>query len=146
MIVNGNVIPSSFESFAIHYLFRSGFCNLYLKNDKDAYGNHLEVELAQIYVTEAELEKETNSLSEYFPENSDYGPAAGLHNGVSAILDIVDFGKIVCFGMAGDGSQFCFDFRMDENNPSVIWWADNYWRKLAASFDAFIDIFNRDVV
>jgi hypothetical protein len=39
-----------------------------------------------------------------------------------------NFSEIICFGMSGDGTPFCFDFRSNTHQPSIIWWDDIYWR------------------
>ncbi|MNF08811.1 SMI1 / KNR4 family protein [compost metagenome] len=57
--------------------------------------------------------------------------------------DIIDFTEIICFGMAGDGSPFCFDYRGGRSAPSVILWDDDYWRKIANSFEDFLLLFSR---
>ena len=57
---------------------------------------------------------------------------------------ITDFSEIVCFGMDGSGAYFCFDFREDKNKPSVIWWSDVYWRRIAPDFEAFVRLFGED--
>ncbi|WP_366519511.1 SMI1/KNR4 family protein [Serratia nevei] len=59
-----------------------------------------------------------------------------------AISDITDFKEIVCFGEAGDGSPFCFDFRDSPECPAVIWWDDDYWRKISDSFEDFSSFFH----
>jgi hypothetical protein len=58
---------------------------------------------------------------------------------------IEDFSMIVQFGRKLSGAPFCFDFRENAREPSVIHWEDGgcYWRRLAPSFDTFISLFER---
>ncbi|MBL8019919.1 MAG: SMI1/KNR4 family protein [Leptospirales bacterium] len=58
-----------------------------------------------------------------------------------AIPDIVDFTHIVCFGTSGDGAPFCLDYRQDSSKPSVLWWDDIYWRRIAPDVDSFLELF-----
>jgi hypothetical protein len=114
-----------------------------LREEVDSYGNHLESDLSEIYETEDALIRETNDLPkhfapEYFVEPSEWQNEPGL------IADIIDFSKIVCFGMSGDGAPFCFDYRDNLERPSVIWWADAYWRRVAPDFDSFIELLDLD--
>lgn len=45
---------------------------------------------------------------------------------------------MICFGISGDGAPFCLDYRTSENEPSVIWWDDIYWRKVSPNFKEFL--------
>jgi hypothetical protein len=58
-----------------------------------------------------------------------------------AIPYIRDFSQIVQFGRSGSGEAFCFDFRDNRQEPSVIFWDDCYWRRVASDFEIFIDLF-----
>ena len=113
-----------------------------LIKDIDAYGNHLETELGEVYDTSELLTKETNELPNVFEANGDYGEPKPDLEGPGAIPDILDFKSIICFAISGDGSPFCFDYRESIDNPSVIWWDDVYWRRIAPSFNKFIELFN----
>ena len=73
-----------------------------------------------------------------------YGEPSEWQNEPRFIPDIVDFSKIVCFGMSADGAPFCFDFRDNLEQPSVIWWADAYWRRVAPDFDSFVALLDLD--
>jgi hypothetical protein len=113
-----------------------------LAKNIDAYGNPLETELGEVFDTYEMLQKETDALSEGFEADGTYGEPATDLEGPGAIHDIIDFSQIVCFAISGDGSPFCFDYRESVDSPTVIWWDDVYWRRLAPSFEKFIELFN----
>jgi hypothetical protein len=54
---------------------------------------------------------------------------------------ITDFSQIVHFGEAGDAADYCFDYRDNPGDPSIIHWNDAYWRRMAPNFDTFISWF-----
>ena len=142
MKVKDQVLPEAYVAFASKHQVSGGFCNLRLKSDQDSFGNSLETELAQIYVSESELVAKSEKLKEEFVCDGYYGEPGDVNEGPGAIAGITDFSQIVCFGMAGDGSPFCFDFRKHHNEPPVIWWDDDHWRKISNSFEDFIDLFS----
>lgn len=141
MNVNNLQLPEAYTALALTHQASGGFCNLRLAGEHDAFGNFLETELAQIYIDEVQLAAKTKQLNEYFALDGCYGESAIESSTPGAIADITDFTEIVCFGMAADGSQFCFDFRNDKAEPSVIWWDDDYWRKISNDFEEFISLF-----
>lgn len=142
LTINGLQLPASYCALAAKYEDIEGFCNLKLKNPKDSFGYPLECELAQIYSNEQKLKEITDSLNKYFVPDGYYGELDNNHTDPESLKDITDFKKIVCFGIAGDGSQFCFDFRDCANAPTVIWWEDDHWRKISNSFEEFICLFS----
>src|SRR5438034_453169 len=52
---------------------------------------------------------------------------------------ITDFSEIVQFGYAGDGAAYCFDYRENPDEPSIIHWNEAYWRRVAPHFQYFLD-------
>ncbi len=143
MEINGLKLPSSFVEILRKGALRRQIGSWNLRKEVDAYGNKLESELGEIYETEDALIRETNLLPkdfalEYFVELSEW------QNEPGCVPDIIDFSKIVCFGMSGDGAPFCFDYRDNLEKPSVIWWADAYWRRVAPDFDSFVALFDLD--
>ncbi len=108
-----------------------------LKSNIDSYGNILETEFSSLLSTEKEILDATIQLSKDFFADGDYGSETD-ENYPGSIPDIIDFSKIVCFGISGDGSPFCFDFRDSSNEPSIIWWDDIYWRKLSPNLNSFL--------
>jgi hypothetical protein len=135
-------LPQSFVEFSRRTESVNGSCGLELIKKVDSFGNFLETELSVVFFDAGEIIRETESLAGNFVPDGYYGSDLNMEM-PGAIPDIVSFEKIVCFGMAGDGAPFCFDFRNDKNNPCVIWWDDNYWRKISNSFDEFISLFQR---
>ena len=101
----------------------------------------METEIGDVYEDTKSITRETNNLSEGFPPYALDEPNE-WENKPGYISYITDFSKIVCFGMSGDGADFCFDYREDANNPNVIWWDDVYWRRIAPNYDSFIVLFD----
>lgn len=140
MKVRNMALPQSFVEFSRRTESMNGSSGLELIKKADSFGNFLETELSSVFLDIETIIEETESLATNFVPDGDYG--SDLNIGMpGAIPDIVSFEKIVCFGMAGDGAPFCFDFRNVEDNPSVIWWDDVYWRRISDSFDEFISLF-----
>lgn len=112
-----------------------------LLQGQDYYGNPLETELGLVFQTEDERRGQTLDLPRQFRADGDYGqnPVASLARGM--IEDIKDFDQILWFAIAGDGSPFCLDYRDNPQEPSVIWWDDTCWRRLAPSFRDFCVLF-----
>lgn len=114
-----------------------------LQSNTDCYGNELETELAELLETETEIIAATKKLEIDFVGDGVYGEEPG-ETGSGAIADIVDFNKVVCFGYSSDGAPFCFDFRAPQLKPSVIWWDDINWRRVAPDFEQFIMLLGTD--
>jgi hypothetical protein len=141
MEINGLKLPVSFvEAIRTGILYRETG-SWALRESIDAYGYPLESELGEIYETEDNIIQETNNLPKHFApecceEINDWQNEPGF------IPYIVDFSKVVCFGISGDGAPFCFDYRVNREEPSVIWWDDIYWRRIAPDFNSFIALFD----
>lgn len=144
MQIDGLKLPTSFVEAIGKGTLRREIGSWSLREEIDAYGNRLESELSKIYETEDAIILETNNLPKYFAADGYYEEPSKWQNEPSFIPDIVDFSKIVCFGMSGDGAPFCFDYRDNLKKPSVIWWADAYWRGVAPDFDSFVGLLNVD--
>lgn len=142
MQMNGMDLPIEYVAFTARYRNAAGFCNLRLKEELDSFGNVLQTELAHIYMDEVELTAQTAQLEAFFTGDGCYGEPGSGSAGPGAIADIVDFTEVICFGMAGDGSQFCLDYRGARSAPSVILWDDDYWRKISNSFEDFLLLFS----
>jgi hypothetical protein len=54
---------------------------------------------------------------------------------------ITDFSRIVQFGEDGESAAYCFDYRDNPDEPSIIHWNDGYWRRFAPNFDTLISWF-----
>jgi hypothetical protein len=112
-----------------------------LRVNRDAFGNRLEAELGKVYETVRDIERESDRLPK------DFGPAAGdfpdtCSNEPGFIPYISDFSRILAFAIAGDGAPYCFDYREQINQPSIIWWDDAYWRRVAPNFATFLGLFD----
>ncbi len=144
MEVNGLNLPLAFTEAIRKGVFHKRVHYWFLRKDVDAYGNPLESGLGDVFTEEEAIIRETNELPKHFASDGYYGAPSEWQNAPGYIPDIVDFSKIICFGFSGDGAPFCFDYRDDINNPSVIWWADAYWRRIAPDYSRFIALFDSD--
>lgn len=142
MTVNGHRLPAAFVEAMASGSLRREVGAWRLRSDRDAYGRPLETELGEVYDTREAIERETARLPNGFEPNEDYGESRAETAGPGAIPDIVDFRGLLCFGVAGDGSPFCFDYRDAAGEPRVIWWDDVYWRIIAPDFDGFLSLFD----
>ena len=143
MEINELKLPALFVRNAHEGKFHREFGSWELKKKVDAFGNYLETEIGQVFIDIDSIIRETKDLPEHFAPDGFYGePVEDGEKEPGFIPDIIDFSKIVCFAISGDGSCFCFDFREDKNNPSIIWWDDVYWRQIATNYETFIILFN----
>src|SRR5690242_2298452 len=87
----------------------------------------------------AEVEEQTRKLpvtmrvAGYTPqqiaqENAYYAGRRGF------LPFIADFSKIVHFGNTHPGAPYCLDYRENADEPNVIQWHLNYWRRFAPNF------------
>ena len=77
MEINGLKLPSSFVEILQKGTLQRQIGTWWLREEVDAYGNHLESDLSEIYETEDALIRETNLLPkhfapEYFVEQSEW--------------------------------------------------------------------------
>jgi hypothetical protein len=144
MFINGLKLPAKFIEALISGLLKRERGVWNLKENKDSYGNFLESELGDVFSSEEEFSKEFVKLPIGFEHTEYYGVDLANENKDSPgyIPDITDFSKIVCFAYSGDGSPFCFDYRENINEPSVIWWDDVYWRRISPNWESFISLFD----
>ena len=142
MIINDLELPASFVNALNSGRLDRSRGSWQLLQDCDSDGHPLETELSEMYRTEEKIQAETDALPESFQPDGYYGESSPDMAGPGAIPDIVDFSQIVCFGSAGGGEPFCFDFRDSIERPSVIWWDDAYWRKVSPDFEAFLNLFD----
>jgi hypothetical protein len=146
MLINGLTLPDSFIQDIAAGRFKRAKGSWRLREPRDAYGNHLETELADVFDTPEAIAQHTRELPNGFEPDEYYGqePKEDEEQAEGWIPDIVDFTMILCFGMAGDDAPFCFDFRDAPSIPSVVWWDDTYWRRIAPDYSRFIDLFAMD--
>ena len=142
MEINGLKMPHLFVEAIREGILRRDIGSWELRDNVDAYGNPLESELGEVYEDIETIVRETQELPKYYAPDGFYGEPSEEANEPGYIPDIVDFSKIVCFGTSADGAPFCFDFRDDESNPSIIWWDDVYWRRVAPDFASFLKLFD----
>jgi hypothetical protein len=138
MTVSGLQLPASF----VRFFGEHRYTNWDLKGKADAYGNPLQADFMP-HSTIERMEQKTAKLSQYF--GPAHPPVAPCYQEPGFLFDITDFSKIACFGRTVGGAPFCFDFRENPDEPSVIFHDDLYarWRRIAPDFDSFIGLFER---
>ena len=139
--INGHSLPKSFVAAFKNNRLQRKIGSWALKDSVDSFGNKLETELGCVFLSEKEILLETTNLKSSFQSDGCYGETSEYSGEPGFIPDITDFSDIVVFGISGDGSPFCFDYRNNKNNPEVIWWDDVYWRKVSDTYDEFIELF-----
>lgn len=144
MTINGLKLPAVFVADLESGRFVRERGSWPLCENKSAYNEPLETELGAVF-DEAQIQQETDELHANYncvttEDIEGYTKIYGISLG--EIPYIWDFLKIVCFAMAGDGSHFCFDYRANEDEPSVIWWADVYWQRIAPNYESFVELFD----
>lgn len=122
MEINGLQLPAKFIRDIQEGKFQRVIGSWNLRKEVDAYGNHLETDIGDVYENSESITCETNDLKGFSPYVLD--EPNEWQNELGYIPYISDFSKIVCFGMSGDGAPFCFDYRDNLEKPSVIWWDD----------------------
>lgn len=143
MMINGLKLPNLFVHSIETNKFHREIGSWFLKEEIDAFGNHLETDIGYMYSTITEIENQTAELKIYFPSDADLVDySEDYKNEKGFIPYITEFSKVVEFGISGDGSPFCFDFRENLIEPSIIWWDDVYWRRIAPDFQSFIALFD----
>lgn len=111
-----------------------------LRSARDGFGNPLETELSRLYSL-AEIAERSAALPAEFVEDGVYGSSSSDLAGPGAIPDVVDFADVVAFACSADGAPFCLDFRSG-TPPSIIWWDDVYWRRVAPTLESFLSLFD----
>ena len=145
MLVNGFKLPNAFLQLS-QALERGGTSLFLLKEQVDVYGNRFEGGL-HLWTADEASRSGTDWLAEHYgtdrmsPEeiqtlNDDTADDPGM------IPYLSDFSKIVCFGEEiGMSDPFCFDFRENLQEPSIICVDDWYWRRVAPNFEEFIGLY-----
>jgi hypothetical protein len=141
MQIRGLTLPTEFVSCIENHTLRRARGSWQLCSNRDAFGNRLEAELGKVYETIRDIECESDQLPR------DFGPGAGdfpdaCSNEPGFIPYISDFSRILAFAIASDGAPYCFDYRRQPNQPSIIWWDDAYWRRVAPDFVTFLGLFD----
>jgi hypothetical protein len=136
--INDQQLPATFLAISADIL-SSRLSDIWeLKGEVDAYGYPWEADL-WLDGKWTSWQQDTASLpSSFLPENNadeSFMAQPGF------IPWIGDFSQIVCFGRDGKGDEYCFDFRDNSDNPSVIHWSSGYWRRVAPDFETFLTLF-----
>jgi hypothetical protein len=160
MTINGLKLPDDFVALIdrpkplIHWdpkegnlawTYKGGEGNRYWVPNSDSESDDW-LDSLQLFESLSEVEEETNNLpvtfhvAEYTPEEIEEGNARYAH--LPGFLPfITDFSKIVYFGNTASREAFCFDYRENAGEPSIIHWDDAYWRRFAPDFSSFMSLF-----
>ncbi|MDR2187634.1 MAG: SMI1/KNR4 family protein [Azonexus sp.] len=142
MEIQGLLLPRGFVSCIERGVLRRKQGSWQLRKPFDAYGNPLETELSTVYESIEQIERESDRLSLDFPADIDDSPDPFC--AIPGFIPyITDFRQILAFAASADGAPFCFDYR-DGMEPTIIWWADAYWHRIAPSFSEFLGLFTID--
>jgi SMI1/KNR4 family protein SUKH-1 len=139
--VNGLDLPASFAELISRQDTPEDWM---LKEDRDAYGNFWQMDL-ELYTDLERITADTNDMPRHFKLSIRTPAEIAKGNALSALNPgfipfITDFSQIVVFGRNAEGDEFCFDFRSDLRQPSIIFWDDYYWRRVAPSFESFLSL------
>ena len=141
MRVRGLALPSEFVSCIESGVLRRARGSWPLRFNREAFGNPWEAELGDVYASVGDIERESDLLPKHFgPDTGDVPEMFSDEPGF--IPYISDFSRILAFAIAGDGAPYCFDYRGPSDQPSVIWWDDVYWRRVAPDFTKFLGLFD----
>ncbi len=138
--MGGLALPAAFVQTVEQHQLAGGRV-LLPRGGVDAYGYPLAIALVELYSDEAMLVRATVRVAIGFEPDAWYGSRTPAEAG--AIPDIVDFTEIICFGSSRDGEPFCFDYREQTLEPSVICWDGDAttWRLIAPDSAAFVALF-----
>lgn len=145
MVVNGLTLPAGL----VELIKRDGATSDWmLKEERDAYGHRWEsgAEL-ELYTDLERIKAETDHLPVKFKLTTRTSEEIERGNAIMAaefgfVPFITDFSEIVRMGGNAEGDACCLDYRNDRNKPSVIFWEDCYWRRVAPDFNAFMRLFD----
>jgi SMI1 / KNR4 family (SUKH-1) len=144
IVVHGLNLPTAFETFV--RTFDGTLLYWVLGGGVDAYGNRFAADF-ETTTNLSLIEQSTKELALYFgagdmpPEVVEKGlQEARTRPGFIPYIE--DFSKIVWFGRTAAGAPYCFDFRENERQPSIIHWDDGggHWRRIAPDFQTFIGL------
>jgi hypothetical protein len=142
MVVNGLTLPATFEQVISQVDVTRHW---ELKEYEDAYGDYWMTDF-ELWTDLETMHQWTNWLPNWLKidrltqEETDKRDAEAARC-TGFIPFITDFAQIVQFGRNGSGDPFCFDFREDPQEPSIIFWDEYYWRLVAPNFETFITLF-----
>jgi hypothetical protein len=141
MRVRSFTLPKEFVVYVESDLLKRQKGSWPLRENRDAFGNHWESELGEVYKTPDKIDRESDLLPRHFSKN--FGDVPEMFADSPGFIPyILDFRHILTFGISGDGAPFCFDYREHDCEPSIIWWDDAYWRRIALDFTEFLRLFD----
>jgi SMI1/KNR4 family protein SUKH-1 len=141
-VVNGLTLPAAFVQLVSQAATPISWD---LRENRDAYGNRWHADL-YLHQHLEWIAHETRELPRRFkvairtPEEIEKGNEYSAHS-PGFIPFITDFSRVVCFGRNAEGHAVCFDYRNTSLEPSIIFWDDCYWRRVAPSFDTLMSLF-----
>jgi hypothetical protein len=134
MVVNGFELPAAFIQLCEAIQQGEAPVEWELKEDVDAYGQPWDPADLRFICEPERMQGFTERLSEgYLHENRFQNPGD--------IEDFTGVANFVEFARATDGDFYVFDFGRDLKEPSVVYWADGHWRRVAPNFDALMALF-----
>jgi hypothetical protein len=134
MVVNGFELPAAFIQLCEAIQQGEAPVEWELKEDVDAYGQPWDPADLRFICEPERMQGFTERLSEgYLHENRFQNPGD--------IEDFTGVANFVEFARATDGDFYVFDFGRDLKEPSVVYWADGHWRRVAPNFTAFMELF-----
>jgi hypothetical protein len=147
MEVNGLQLPASYVRLAREgQLPYPGRVEWRLRKQRDAYGRPWEAYILRFYEDEKTMLQRTAEFAQTFAEGTpeEFQEANEFDAKKPGFIPFFhDFSKIVQFGDDGGSMVYCFDFRENPEEPSVISWEDAYWRRVARNFDQFVGLWKR---
>lgn len=137
MVVKGFQLPAAFVQLVNEGGINAS--NYDQPNPVDAYGNRWEAVL-ETYPSVSWIESENDHLESFAADPHD--PPPGRPEDFPGFIPYIDdFSQIVCFGSGGEGEPYCFDYRENPDQPSIIYWDDVYWRRVAPEFETLLALY-----
>lgn len=139
MVVNGLKLPDAFVGFVSQP--GADIQMWELRGARDAYGNPLETDF-RAFTKEEQIAAFTAGLPYAIHLHTDTEEEIARRDAMAAdwpgsIPYIRDFARIIQFGENAAGDAFCFDLRENPTNPSVIYYNDFFWQRVAPNFESF---------
>jgi len=135
-------LPSDFVTCVEKGVLRRKRGSWPLRFNRDAFGNPWASELGKVYENEKDIERESDLLPKHFPPMEETRVPEMFSDTPGFIPYISDFSQILIFAISGDGAPYCFDYREQSNSPTIIWWDDANWRRVAPDFKTFLGLFD----
>jgi SMI1/KNR4 family protein SUKH-1 len=148
MLVNGLKLPDAF--LQLSQAIERGGTHLFLpKEQVDAYGNPFGGDVAlYLWTADQAAKGDTDCLAEVYgtdrlsPDEIEVLNDDNDADDPGEIPYLSDFSKIVWLGQdSGNDDPFCFDFRENLQEPSIICYHSWYWRRVAPKFEEFIGLY-----